>query len=73
MFHVCARLKEADLKALVESNLFTRCAPAFHPKASGRHTGSSLGLRIHGNSVADINLITFCIKFLPKLHINTQS
>lgn len=64
MFHVCAHLKEADLKAGVESNLFTRCTLAFHPKASGRHTGSSLGLEIYGNSVADINLKTSCVKFL---------
>lgn len=71
VFHVCAHLKEADLKAVVESNLFTGCTLAFHPKASGRHTGSSLGLRIDGSSAADINLITSYN--LPKLHINTFS
>lgn len=58
---------------MVESNLFTRCTLAFYPKASGRHTGSSLGLRIYGNSVADIYLITSRIKFLPKFPINTYS
>lgn len=63
MFHVHAHLKEADLKAVVESNLFTRGTLAFHPEVSGSHAGSSLGFRIYGNSVANIYLITSHIKF----------
>ena len=73
MFHVQPHLKEADLKVVVESNLFTRGTLAFHPEASERHAGSSLGFRIYGNSVANIYLINSHIKFLPKLHINTYS
>lgn len=73
VLHVHAHLKEVDLKAVVESNLFTSCTLAFHPKASVRHASSSLGLRMYGNSVASIYLITSNIKFLPKLHIKTYS
>lgn len=60
--------KEDRIEASVENYLFMRCALVFHPEASGKHAGSSLGLRIYGNSAA--NLLTTYMKFLPKLHVN---
>lgn len=66
MFLVHAHLKEIDLKAIVESNLFTRYAPVFHPEASGRHTGISLKSRMCDISPANVYVITSHIKILAK-------
>lgn len=73
LFHILAHLKEAVLKAVVESNLFTRCTLIFHLEASGRHTGSLLEYGTGSNSVSNIYLITFHSKFLLRFQISTYS